>query len=106
MDTQIRESHDADQQEMAKVVIEAFGPKEGDEIAELVTNLLSDPTARPLLSLVATVQDQVVGQVLFTNARIQGTQDPVTAMILAPLSVLPTYQNQGIGGCLIKTGPS
>lgn len=104
MDVRIREAYDTDRQDIFKVVIGAFGPEEGDEIVELITDLLVDPSAQPLLSLVATVHDQVVGQVLFTNVGIQGAQRPVVATILAPLAVLPTYQNQGIGGRLINTG--
>ncbi|WP_420804791.1 GNAT family N-acetyltransferase [Nitrosococcus halophilus] len=59
---------------------------------------MADPSAQPLLSLVATVNDHVVGHILFTNVRIKHSQRLVSSAILAPLSVHPEYQNQGIGG--------
>lgn len=104
MDVKIRQSDEADRQAIGKVALEAFGSEAGPEIVELITDLLDDPSAQPLLSLVATVQDQIIGQILFTNVRIQGAQRHVSATILAPLSVHPTHQNQGVGSLLIKTG--
>jgi predicted N-acetyltransferase YhbS len=65
---------------------------------------LADPSAQPLLSLVATTNYNVVGHILFTNVRIKHSQRKVSATILAPLSVHPEYQNQGIGGRLINEG--
>ena len=104
MDVQVRQSDDTDRQTIGTVALEAFGPEAGPEIVELITDLLDDPSAQPLLSLVATVRDQIIGQILFTNVRIQGVQRHVSAAILAPLAVHPTYQNQGVGGLLIETG--
>ncbi len=104
MDIQVRQSDDTDRQAIGRVAFEAFGPEAGPEIVELITALLEDLSAQPLLSLVATVQNQIIGQILFTNVRIQGAQRHVSAAILAPLSVHPDYQNQGVGGLLINTG--
>lgn len=104
MDIQVRQASDADGQEIKNVVIEAFGPGDGPEIVGLITDLLGDPTAQPLVSLVATVEEQIVGHILFTTVHIQPAQRSVVAAILAPLAVLPAYQNQGIGGLLINTG--
>ena len=77
---------------------------QGQEIADLITDLLEDPSAQPLLSLVVTADDNVVGHILFTNAQIKHSQRMVSSAILAPLSVHPDYQSQGIGGQLIKEG--
>ena len=77
----------------------AFGD-EGNVIASLVEDLLQDPTAQPVISLSAKQDNQVVGHVLFTQAKVQ--QMPV--MLLAPLAVLPENQNQGIGSALVKAG--
>ena len=104
MNFQVRKAFESDKQAIFDVVIAAFGGVQGQEIADLVTDLLADPSAQPLLSLVATTNDNVVGYILFTNARIEHSQRIVSAAILAPLSVHPEYKNQGIGGRLIKEG--
>lgn len=104
MNLQVRKAFESDTQAISDVVIAAFGDVQGQEIADLITNLLADPSAQPLLTLVATTNDNVVGHILFSNARIKHSQRIVSATILAPLSVHPEYQNQGIGGRLIKEG--
>lgn len=104
MNFQVREAHESDQQAISQVVIAAFGEGQGLEIANLITDLLNDPSAYPLLSLVATIDDCVVGHVLFTNTTIKQAQRAVSSAILAPLAVHPDHQNQGIGGQLIQAG--
>lgn len=56
------------------------------------------------VSIVAMVDNQIVGHILFTPAWLESTHDRVFGMGLAPLAVLPGYQNQGIGGKLIQAG--
>lgn len=104
MNLQVRKALDSDNQAIMDVVIAAFGDMEGQEITDLITGLLADPGAQPSLSLVVTVDDYVVGHILFTNVQINHSQRVVSSAILAPLSVHPEYQNQGIGGRLIKEG--
>ena len=104
MNLQVREGFESDKQAIADVVTAAFGEVQGQEIADLVTELLADQSAQPFLSLVVTAHDNVVGHILFTNARIKHAQQIVASAILAPLSVHPEYQNQGIGGRLIEEG--
>ncbi len=99
----IRESIDRDLPGLFKVGREAFGDDEGPEIVELVAGLLADPTAKPLLSLVAVSDEKIVGHILFTRAKI-AANEIVTVSILAPLAVAPHLQKQGIGGRLIKEG--
>ena len=86
-------------------MLDAFGNAEGPVIADLVTELSADESARPLLSLVAVADGKVVGHVLFTRAAIErsGMADAAGA-ILAPLAVHPAMQSRGIGGRLIRTG--
>ena len=104
MNLHVRKALESDKQAISDVVIDAFGDVQGQEIADLITDLLRDPSAQPLLSLVATADDKVVGQILFTSAQINHSQRTVSSAILAPLSVHPEYQNQGIGGLLIEEG--
>lgn len=79
----------------------AFGE---DDVASLVRNLADDPSARPLLSLLAYVGDRPVGHIMFTAARLQGAQDATPVSLLAPLAVVPDAQRQGVGGRLIEHG--
>lgn len=81
---------------------QAFNAEAG-QIQQLLLNFQQDASAQPLLSLVALEQDQVVGQVVFSQALISG-QAQAKAFILAPLGVLPTHQSSGIGSRLVKAG--
>jgi putative acetyltransferase len=99
----IRKSSNTDINALLSVQRLAFGDDEGPEIIDLVTNLLADPSAKPLLSLIAVDEEAVLGHVLFTRAQVTPTNN-VSAAILAPLAVVPPSQRQGIGGELIKAG--
>ena len=96
----IREAKDTDLKDILFVEREAFN--ENDE-ADLVKDILNDPSAEPILSLVAYVGDQAVGHVLFSKAYISSNPD-LNVSILAPLAVLPDFQRRGVGGKLIKKG--
>lgn len=104
MNLHVRKAFESDKQAILDVAIAAFGDVQGQEIADLITDLLEDPSARPWLSLVATADDSLVGHILFTKSRIKHPKRMVSSAILAPLSVRPEYQNQGIGGRLVKEG--
>ena len=97
----IREATDSDLNDVLSVEKEAFGY---DKESNLVKDLLSDSSARPLHSLLAFNDDRAVGHVLFTSARLEGTQNGVSISILAPLAVIPDLQKQGLGGKLIERG--
>lgn len=84
----IRETTSADKKTIYHVEKRAFG--EVDE-AELAENLLADPTAQPALSLLAFVEEEPVGHILFTKATLTN-QAPLSIRILAPLAVVPEYQ--------------
>jgi putative acetyltransferase len=56
------------------------------------------------LSLVAMIDDHVVGHLFFTPATIETTDHTWPALGLAPLAVLPEYQRQGIGSALMRVG--
>jgi predicted N-acetyltransferase YhbS len=82
----------------------AFGQRQGQEIVELVNDLLEDETAKPLLSLVAEKDGKLVGHILFTTARLQPENQEASIRILAPLAVSSDVQGEGIGGVLIREG--
>jgi putative acetyltransferase len=60
--------------------------------------------ACPHISLVAEAEGQVVGHIFFSPVTLE-TEDRAPAMLgLAPMAVLPEYQNQGIGSHLVREG--
>jgi putative acetyltransferase len=56
------------------------------------------------ISLVATVDGNVVGHIFFSPVTIESERNRFGAMGLAPMAVLPDYQNQGTGSLLIQEG--
>ena len=67
MNLQVRKALESDKQAISDEVIAAFGDEQGQVIVDLITDLLADPSAQPLLALVATTNDNVVGQILFLH---------------------------------------
>ncbi|MBI4751802.1 MAG: N-acetyltransferase [Acidobacteria bacterium] len=57
-----------------------------------------------LISLVAVIDGQIVGHILFSPATIQGAGGDFHVIGLAPMAVLPEYQNRGIGSQLVRAG--
>jgi len=101
----IRESVDNDLAAIRSLHEDAFGESEGHTVAQLACDLLSDETARPLLSLVAEINGRIIGHVIFSMVRIEGNET-VSAYILAPLAVSQAHQRQGTGTQLIHHGLS
>ena len=97
----VGETGDADLNDTLLVEREAFS---SSKEAELTRDLLADPTAKPLLSLMAFVEGEPAGHILFTAARLLGGSREVAVSFLAPLAVVPEFQRRGVGGSLIKEG--
>ena len=100
----IRKAADSDTQAISSLVLSAFGATEGPAIVQLIADLLADASAKPVLSLVASVNNRVVGHVLFSKVRFKPPGQNVSAAILAPLAVHPDFQSRGIGGQLVVEG--
>src|SRR5207249_1196584 len=56
------------------------------------------------VSLVAEVNGQVVGHIMFSDLSIITPAGSVAALALAPMAVLPEFQRQGIGSVLVRRG--
>ncbi|MCR9254989.1 MAG: N-acetyltransferase [Alphaproteobacteria bacterium] len=95
----IRETMDGDADVIARIHETAFGQR--DE-AILTANLLDDPSAAPVLSLIAELDGAPVGHVLFTKMTLP--DGDIAVSCLAPLAVVPNFQKQGIGKALIRRG--
>ncbi len=94
----IRQTTEADLNDILSVERAAF---KRDIEANLTAALLADPSAEPRLSLVASVDNQPVGHILFTKGTLTNHPD-IALSFLAPLAVIPQFQRQGIGGALIN----
>ena len=92
---EIREERPGDVDAVRGVNLAAF---EQDQESVLVDALRGAGAA--MLSLVAVVDGEVVGHVLYSPASI-GTR---SGAALAPMAVLPDFQRQGIGTRLVETG--
>lgn len=97
----LREATSADRNALLQVHKLAFGQ---DEESLLVESLLADPSAWPVLSLVAEEHGNLLGHALFTNLTLFGPEKPPTASILAPLAVIPSAQGSGVGRSMIERG--
>ena len=100
MNCTIRPQTDSDFPAISEVTTKAFGhPNEAD----LISAISQTPDFVPQLSLVALLENKVVGHILFYPVKIAGDKLFET-LSLAPISVLPEYQRKGIGTALIKEG--
>jgi putative acetyltransferase len=80
-----------------RVVQDAFGqPVE----AELIEDLRNEGYVR--LAMVAEIDGQIVGHVLYSDLPIVMADGVVPAIALAPMAVAPAWQRQGIGSQLIR----
>ena len=100
----IRETNTADEPMIRAVHEAVFGETEGPLIAGLTLALLHDPTARPVVSLLACDGDEAIGHVLFTSVWIDYAEESPKAHILAPLAVVPERQGRGTGTHLVQRG--
>lgn len=95
----IRPEQPSDEQAIRHVLEQAFAPRQQE--ANLVEALRQQPQGQ--ISLVAVLDETIVGHILFTPAEIM-PQQPVKLAALGPMAVLPAHQNQKIGSKLIETG--
>jgi putative acetyltransferase len=96
-DPVVRAERREDDARVHEVVRQAFG---GSTEAELVTRLRS---AEPQLSLVAEVDQTVVGHIMFSPLTFESSAGSTGAQ-LSPLAVEPSHQRRGVGGMLVREG--
>lgn len=70
----------------------------------MIEKLRDNPEFIAELSLVAVVNDEVVGHILFFPVEIKNNSMCNRSLSLAPMAVHPNFQNKGIGSKLVNEG--
>jgi putative acetyltransferase len=99
----VRPARAGDRPGVEQVIRAAFGaeqPGHGDEVVELWRELEESELVR--VSLVAFLDDRVVGHVGVSHAWLDARRGLVDVLVLSPLSVLPSHQTRGIGTALVE----
>ncbi len=83
---------------------EAFWGMTGPRCNEhlLAHRLRTTPAFVPELDYVAEVDGRLVGNVMYSRARVVGERGAHDVLTFGPLSVLPTHQGTGVGSALMR----
>lgn len=92
----IREARPGDRAAIRIVEERAFGRSDEADLVEILA-----AAGDVVLELVAQVDGQIVGHVMFTRMAVRKGGDSFAAVALAPLAVLPEFQKTGIGSTLV-----
>src|SRR5579883_596626 len=95
----IRNETEEDKSGIRTVNEAAFGRTDD---ADLIDRLRREGAV--ILSLVAEVDKEIVGHVLFSRMWIDCPAASIAAVALAPMAVLPAHQRMGIGKLLVRGG--
>lgn len=101
----IRKEISADHKPVSILIAKAFSALEHSDHKEqfLVERLRNATAFIPELSLVAEMDNRIVGYILLTKISIKNGSKEWPSLALAPVAVDPDFHGQGIGGKLIKT---
>ncbi|MGM0834816.1 MAG: GNAT family N-acetyltransferase [Bacillota bacterium] len=103
MNIMVRQESASDYPSTERVIQKAFANMEISDKTEheMVARLRRSEAFVPALSLVA-VDEEIVGHILLTKVIINNEYLATESLALAPVSVLPNYQNKGVGKLLMK----
>jgi putative acetyltransferase len=94
-EVRIRPEQAADFAAIREVNRRAFGQEQEGVIVDALR-----ANGAALLSLVASLDDRIVGHILYSPARV----GDLSGAALGPMAVLPDHQRQGIGSRLVEAG--
>jgi predicted N-acetyltransferase YhbS len=95
----IRKEQRGDEEQIRLVNTCAFGQPAEADVVDTLRKACPEG-----VSLVAVCEDKIVGHILFTPAVIEAKEKEIRGMGLAPMSVQPEFQRQGIGSKLVQAG--
>jgi predicted N-acetyltransferase YhbS len=100
----IRKERAEDHKAVEELIKEAFAKEEHSDHREheLVHALRGLDGFVPDFSLVAVKEGRIIGHVLMTPVRIVNEKTSYPSLALAPVSVAPAFQKEGVGGTLIR----
>jgi putative acetyltransferase len=101
MDIILRQETEHDREKVYKLTARAFGQESESKLVERLR--LGDSFVREL-SIVAEVDGDIVGHLLFSNILIEGPTEQYESLALAPMAVDPMLQRRGIGTRLVEYG--
>ena len=99
----IRFAQDTDLSAIHRVIETAFPATENTVIRNLASDLARETTSPSIKSLVAEVDNQVIGYVSFSPIFLK-SDIGISGYILAPLAVSPEHQKIGVGSNLFNSG--
>ena len=102
MDARLSQGH-TDVNAICMVIETAFSDEENTVIMNLVEELHQETTSPSIKSLVAEVDNQVIGYVSYSPIFLK-SDSGIGGYILAPLAVSPEHQKQGVSSNLINAG--
>jgi len=102
MEVKIKQEIESDYSNVYELNRTAFEQESEPKLIEL---LRTSDAFIPELSLIATIDNNLVGHILFTKIIIKDDNgNEFNSLALAPMAVKPDLQKKGIGGQLIRYG--
>lgn len=104
IDLIIRQEQTGDHKDVFNLIEEAFQHMDVSDHREqfLVERLRKSNAFVPELSLVAEIDEQIVGYILLTKVLIRNEDQEHISLTMAPVAVRPDFQRCGIGSVLIR----
>lgn len=96
---EIRDERPHDRADVREVNERAFGRPEEAALVDMLR-----AASKALVSLVALDQARIVGHILFVPVTVALAPENFSGVGLGPMSVLPEFQNKGIGSRLVREG--
>ncbi len=96
---EIRAERSDDIDEIRHINVEAFNTEAEANLVEALRD-----SGIPLISLVAEENGKLIGHILFSPVTLDNEGSSIFFAGLAPMAVVPEWQNKGIGSKLVEEG--
>jgi putative acetyltransferase len=98
----IRKENIDDFEDVYRLNYLAFGNREDE--SKLVERIRKSEEFIPELSIVAEVDNEIIGHLLLSKATVVDYERIFDVIVLAPIAIHPNHQKRGIGSKLIEEG--